>query len=266
MLAAMQDKVIVVTGASAGIGAALAEVVGERGAKPVLVARREPELREVAARSGRDALVIVADVTRRADHARVVAQALERFGRIDVWVNNAGQGITRTVSQLTDEDFDEMMLVNVKSALYGMQAVLPHFVERGEGQIINVSSLLGRMPLAAFRSAYAAAKHALNALTASLRMELAGAHPNIHVCSLHPGVVATEFGVKARHGGVDSRNLPGAQPVREVAEAIAQQIALPRADVYTRPGAQAMVVAYYAAEDMGHAETQPPFMVRPRSS
>jgi len=177
-----------------------------------------------------------------------------------VWVNNAGQGITRLVSELTDDDFDEMMLVNVKSALYGMQAVLPHFRERGRGHIINVSSLLGRVPFTPIRSAYSAAKHALNALTANLRMELRTQHPGIIVSSVHPGVVATDFGRKARYGGPDSRQFPGAQTVEEVAKVIADLIENPRADVYTRPGAQQLVVGYYAADDMGRREQAPPFV------
>ena len=178
----MQDQVIVITGASAGIGAALAKLVSDKGMKPVLLARREKELTEVASRLG-ESLVVVGDVTRRADVQRTVASALDRFGRIDVWVNNAGRGISRAVSELTDEDLDEMYLVNVKSAVYGMQAVLPHFKERGRGHIINVSSMLGRVPFAPIRSAYAAAKHALNALTANLRMELRAEFPEIQVSS-----------------------------------------------------------------------------------
>jgi NADP-dependent 3-hydroxy acid dehydrogenase YdfG len=254
----MKDKVVVITGASAGIGAALARAVGRRGGRAVLVARREKELHEVAAEAGAQALPIVADVTRRAEVERVLATTLGACGQIDVWVNNAGRGITRFVSELTDEDFDDMMLVNVKSALYGMQAVLPHFRARGRGQIINVSSLLGRVPMAPFRSAYAAAKHALNALSANLRMELAGQHPGIVVSVVHPGIVATEFGLRSLHGGPDSRALPGAQPVDEVAAVIADCIERPRADVYTRPGAQQMVVGYFAAEDMAKAEQGPP--------
>jgi NADP-dependent 3-hydroxy acid dehydrogenase YdfG len=260
----MKDKVIVVTGASAGIGAALAEQVGARGGRPVLVARRDKELREVAARSGTDAMPIVADVTRRADVERAFEAAIGRFGRVDAWVNNAGRGITRLVSELTDEDIDEMMLANVKSALYGMQTVLPHFRERGTGHIINVSSMLGRVPFAVVRSAYSASKHALNALTANLRMELAAAYPDIHVTTVLPGIVATEFGLNARHGGIDSRSFPGAQSAEEVAKVIADVIESPRADVYTRPGAREIVVAYYAAEDMGAAEKQGPFASMPR--
>ncbi len=194
---------------------------------------------------------------------RVVKTALDRFGAIDVWVNNAGRGITRMVSELTDEDFDEMILVNVKSALYGMQAVLPHFRERGRGHILNVSSMLARLPMAPFRSAYAASKHALAALTANLRMELRGPYPDIHVSSVHPGIVATAFGSNARHGGIDSRQMPGAQTAAEVAEVIASVIDHPRADVYTRPGMQQMVAAYFAAKDMGLAELQPPFFQTP---
>jgi NADP-dependent 3-hydroxy acid dehydrogenase YdfG len=250
----MQDKVIVITGASAGIGASLAKLVGSQGARVVLLARREPELKAAAAEAGAQALPIVADVTRRADIERAVGAAIERFGHIDVWVNNAGRGITRAVSELTEEDVDEMFLVNVKGPLYCMQAVLPHFRQRGRGQIINISSMLGRVPAFHLRSAYSAAKHALNALTANLRMELRSAFPEIMVTTVSPGVVATEFGLSARHGGADSRKLPQAQPVEEVAQVIASAIESPRADVYTLPGAQKMVVGYYAAPDMAAAE------------
>ncbi len=255
-----------ITGASGGIGAALAEQVGKQGAKVVLVARRERELSEVAARSGANALTVVADATKRDDVKRALDAAIARFGHVDVWVNNAGRGISRVVSELTDEDFDDMMLVNVKSALYGMQAVLPHFKERKKGQIVNVSSLLGRVPFAHIRSAYCASKHALNALTASLRMELRAEYPGIVVSTVSPGVVATDFGKNSRHGGMDSRGLPNAQPVEEVAAVIADLIEHPRADVYTRPGAREMIAAYYAAEDMAVAEAQfAAFAPRPAS-
>jgi NADP-dependent 3-hydroxy acid dehydrogenase YdfG len=245
----MRDRVVVITGASAGIGAALAEQVGRRGGRPVLAARREPELRAVAARSGPEALVVVADVTRRADVHRILETAITRFGQVDVWVNNAGRGITRSVAELSDDDLDDMMRVNVKSALYGMQAVLPHFQARGPGHSINVSSMLGRVPFFAPRSAYSAAKHALGALTANLRMDLAEAHPGIHVSIVYPAVVATEFGLHALHGGRDSRDLPGAQPVTEVAEVIAELIDHPRDEVYTRPGLREQVAAYYAVKE-----------------
>jgi NADP-dependent 3-hydroxy acid dehydrogenase YdfG len=260
----MKDKVVVITGASAGIGAALARLVAEKGGRPVLLARREKELNEVAAGCGPHALALVTDVTRREEVARAVATAVARLGQIDVWVNNAGRGITRVTSELTDADLDEMITANLKSALYGMQEVLPHLRQRGRGQIINVSSMLGRVPLAPFRSAYCASKHALNALTATLRMELRASDPDIVVTSVHPGVVATEFGVRALHGGPDSRQLPGVQSAEEVAAVIVGAIERPRADVYTREGAQQMVMSYFSAPDMAAAEAQLGFPARPR--
>ena len=241
------DKVVVITGASSGIGAALAELLAGRGASVVLAARRERELAGVAARCGAHALPIVADVTRREEVRRIVRETLARFGRIDVWVNNVGQGITRPPSQLTDDDIDEIMLINVKSALYGMQETLPHFQERGAGHVVNVSSLLGRVPFALFRSAYNGAKHFLNALTANFRTEVQQTHPGIQYSLVSPGVVRTEFGVNARHGGPDSRELPNSQSAEEVAEVIAGVIESRRPDVYTRPGARETVVEYFQA-------------------
>ena len=177
---------------------------------------------------------------------RVVREALSRFGRIDVWVNNVGLGITRVPSELTDDDIDDIMRVNVKSALYGMQEILPHFKERGDGQIINVSSMLGRMPNAIFRSAYNGAKHFLNALTANFRMEHAESHPGIVFSLVSPGVVRTDFGKNAMHGGPDSRQLPFSQSAEEVAEVIVDVIDSRRNDVYTREGSRERVVEYYS--------------------
>ncbi len=254
-MSAAFEKVIVVTGASAGIGAAFAQLAAERGARVVLAARREAELHAVAARCGAQALAMPTDVTRRAEVDRLLAAAVARFGGVDVWVNNAGRGITRSVSQLTDDDLDEMMRINVKSALYGMQAALAHFRTRGAGHIINVSSMLGRVPFAPQRSAYNAAKHALNALTASLRFELRDELPGIHVSTFSPGVVATEFGLNALGGGLDSRQFPGAQPVAEVAAGLLDMVEHPRADEYSRPGMRETVAAYFAAPDMETVES-----------
>jgi NAD(P)-dependent dehydrogenase (short-subunit alcohol dehydrogenase family) len=257
-----KDLVVVITGASSGIGAALAELVGRKGGRPVLAARRQAELAAVAARCGEHALPVIADVTQRSEVERIRDAALSAFSRIDVWVNNAGRGISRPVSQLSDEDFDEIMGVNVKSALYGMQAVLPHFKARGQGHIINVSSMLGRIPLAPVRSVYSAAKAALNSLTANLRMELRQEFPGIHVTTFLPGIVATDFGLNARGGGLDSRSFPGAQPAPEVAAVLFDIIEHPRADVYSRPGMREQVAAFYGAEDMAEIEAklqlQPP--------
>ena len=148
------------------------------------------------------------DVTVRADVEHLRDRAIETFGPIDVWVNNAGRGLSRAVADLTDDELDQMMTVNVKSALYGMQAVLPHFQARGAGQIVNVSSFLSRVPMASIRAAYSASKAALNSLTANLRMDLAATHPGIHVTLVMPGLVSTEFAKNAVHGTPPIR--PGA--------------------------------------------------------
>jgi NADP-dependent 3-hydroxy acid dehydrogenase YdfG len=241
-----RERVVAITGASAGIGAALAGLLAAQGQSVALLARRPDALNDVAARCGARAHAVVTDMTRRDEVARAVADIVAHFGRIDVWVNNAGVGITRMPSQLTDEDVDTMMRANVMSALYGMQEVLPHFRSRGAGHIINVSSMLGRMPLATFRSAYCGAKHFLNALTATFRAELADTDPGIHVSLVSPGIVRTEFGVNAVHGGPDSRGLPASQSAEEVAAVIAQVIASPRPDVYTRPDGRQLVLDYFA--------------------
>jgi NADP-dependent 3-hydroxy acid dehydrogenase YdfG len=243
----MDNKVVVITGASAGIGAALAELLAAKGLSLALVARRGDKLQDVANRCGADTLAIVADVSKRRDVARVVEEAIARFGRIDVWVNNVGQGISRMPSELTDDDIDAVMQVNVKSSLYGMQAVLPHFKARGDGHIINVSSMLGRVPFAVIRSAYCGAKHFLNALTATFRAEVQQTHPNIQFSIVSPGVVRTDFGLNAMHGGPDSRQFPESQSAEEVAAVIAGVIDSRLPDVYTRAGAAGRVAGYYAS-------------------
>jgi NADP-dependent 3-hydroxy acid dehydrogenase YdfG len=247
MIRIMNEKIVVITGASSGIGAAAAERLARAQMPVVLVARRRAALAEVAARCDGRALVVVADVTHRDQVRRAVDEALAACGRIDVWINNAGQGISRNPSALTDEDLDAVMRANVHSALYGMQEVLPHFKARGEGHVINISSMLGRLPLAVIRSAYCGAKHFLNALTALMRAEVQATHPGIQFTLVSPGVVRTEFGLHAIHGGADSREFPGSQSAEDVAEVIAGVIESRLPDVYTRQGARERVAQYYAS-------------------
>jgi len=246
----MSDQVIVITGASGGIGAALARQLAGRGDKVVLGARREAELNEVAAACGAEALPVVADVTQRCDVERLRDEALRTFGHIDVWVNNAGRGIGRPVLDLTDADFDEMMVINAKSALYGMQAIISHFKERGEGHLINVSSTLGRVPFASYRSAYSAAKAALNSLTANLRMDLRAEYPRIHVSLVMPPMVMTDFSRNALYGTPTPsggfRSGAAGQTPEQAAAAIVDLIDHPRPELYTSPGQAEMVARYYA--------------------
>jgi short-subunit dehydrogenase len=248
-------KVVVVTGASAGIGAELAKQLAANGAKVVLAARRKEELNAVAKGIGERAFAVVTDVTKRGDVERLAKAAIEHFGGIDVWVNNAGRGISRGVADLTDEDLDAMWTVNMKSVVYGIQAVLPHFKAKNAGQIINISSGLSRAPLAPVRAAYGAVKAAVNMLTASLRVELRKTHPGVHVTLLLPGVVATEFGVNSMGVGiVDNRQLPGAQPVEEAVRAIVDVIESPKPEAYTSPFIGGVVERYLREPDVVERE------------
>jgi len=243
--APMDPKTIVITGASSGIGAALARRLAADGHRLVIAARRERELNDVARET--NGVAVVTDVTRRDDVLRLRDKALP----VDVWINNAGRGITRPALELTDEDFDEMMSVNVKSALYGMQAIAPHFIESGHGHIINVSSFLGRVPIAAHRSAYNAAKAALNALTANVRTDLQSKYPGIHVSLVMPGLVSTDFArnVAGSAAPVAPAWRPGMsmtpQTAEEVAEAIAKLIEHPRAEIFTNPASEGMARKYF---------------------
>jgi short-subunit dehydrogenase len=247
------QPVAVITGASSGIGAALAHRLNHTGFRLVLAARRVAALRAVIDGTSGDTLAVPADVTRRADVNRIRDEALEQFGRVDVWVNNVGRGINAPVLELTDEQFDEMMAINVKSALYGMQAIVPYFKQRARGHLINVSSFLSRVPLATYRSAYNAAKAALNVLTANLRMDLRRDYPEIHVSLVIPGMVKTEFARNAL-GGTPAVTWASARPgapapviqtAEDVALAIEGLIAQPRVESYTQPGQSDTVQRYF---------------------
>jgi NAD(P)-dependent dehydrogenase (short-subunit alcohol dehydrogenase family) len=249
------EKVIVITGASSGIGAELAKQLGARGARVSLAARRKLELDAVAEAIGDGAFAVVTDVTKRGDVEHLAKAAIERFGHVDVWVNNAGRGISRPVADLCDEDLDAMWRDNMKSVVYGIQAILPHFKSRNAGQIVNVSSGLSRAPLAPVRAAYGAVKSAVNLLTASLRVELRATHPNIHVTLVLPGVVATDFGVHSLGVGiVDNRKLPGAQPVEGAAKAIVDVIENPRPEAYTSTFIADIIARYLREPDVVEGE------------
>jgi NAD(P)-dependent dehydrogenase (short-subunit alcohol dehydrogenase family) len=243
-------KVIVITGASSGIGAALAKQLGAMENSVVLAARREDQLKEMARECGKTAIPITADVRRREDVKSLRDQAIAEFGHVDVWINNAGRGITARVLDLTDEDFDEMMDVNLKSAWYGMQAIVPHFQQRGEGHLINISSHLSRVPFATFRSAYSASKAAMNTLTACLRLDLKKDYPNIHVSTVLPGLTLTGFAAKALHGAPppppEGAPRPQGQSPEEVAAAIVGMIERPVPELYTQPTGLETVQRYYA--------------------
>jgi NADP-dependent 3-hydroxy acid dehydrogenase YdfG len=257
----MPAKVIVITGSSSGIGAETAKLLAKRGDKVVLAARRLAELKQVAEQCGKGAIPVVTDVTRRADVEHLRDEALRVFGQVDVWINNAGRALSRQVLDLTDEDFDLMMSINTKSALYGMQAIVPYFKEYGSGHLINISSALGRIPFASNRSAYSASKAALNSLTANLRMDLRAAYPNIHISVVMPPVVSSDFAKNAVYGTPlpPGGFHPGTAPQTPVqsAAAIVELIDHPRAEIYTNPTQSETVARYFAdvatfEKNMGH--------------
>src|SRR5262245_1467383 len=249
-------KHIVITGASSGIGAALALRLTRDGHRLALARRRETELQNVAKRAGSNAVAIPTDMTKRSDVERLRDAAITRFGYVDVWINNAGRGITRMAIDLTEADFDEMMAVNVKSALYGMQAIVPHFIARGSGHVINVSSMLSRVPFATYRSGYNAAKAALNVLTANMRVDLAAQHPGINVSLVIPGLVTTEFAVHAVGGSpaLPPAAMRDAQTPEQVAEKIAALIDQPVAEMYTNPELRDRALRYF--QDVGAFERE----------
>lgn len=241
-------QVVVITGASSGLGEAMAvQLCATDEFKVVLIARRAEELARVAAKCHGRAVARVADVAVRKDVEDAVAAVLAQHGTIDVWVNNVGRGIAVLPSELTDAQITDMMQINVMSAVYCMQAVLPTFRANRRGLFVNVSSLLGRMPhMAVVRSAYSGAKHFLNGITGSFAAEHAAAFPEIVFSLASPGVISTDFGLNA--GGGDSRDLPGAQDVDECAAAIIEgSIRQRRAQVYTAEAHKAALRAHFAA-------------------
>jgi NADP-dependent 3-hydroxy acid dehydrogenase YdfG len=186
-------KVVVITGASSGLGEAAAQLLAEKGAKLVLGARRKERIdalvQEIAA-SGGSAEAVATDVTVRADVEALVATAVERFGRVDVMINNAGVMLVSPVERLKVEDWDHMIDVNIKGVLYGIAAVLPVMQRQKSGHVINVSSVAGHKvrPTSAI---YSATKHAVRALSEGVRQELKAY--KIRSTIISPGAVATEL-------------------------------------------------------------------------
>ena len=186
-------KVVAITGASSGIGQATARLLAKHGHAVVLGARREPVLATLVAEltdAGGRADYRVTDVTRRADLEALVAHAVERFGRLDAIVNNAGIGPISRFDALRVEDWDAMIDVNLRGTLYGIAAALPIFARQESGHVINVISTAG-VKILPTMGVYAATKNAVRTATEALRQE---AGPNLRVTEVSPGMVATNFG------------------------------------------------------------------------
>jgi NAD(P)-dependent dehydrogenase (short-subunit alcohol dehydrogenase family) len=188
----INNKVVVVTGASFGIGRAIAQAASLAGAKVALVARSVGELNELAGKLGKDAAAFPGDASKKTDVERVMSEIDARYGRVDVLVNNAGRAITGRIEELHVDHFRQAMELNVFGVLYGMQAVIPRMRQRGGGLIVNVSSGVSRLPqpIPGY-GGYAASKYAMNALSEYARVELAP--ENIRVMTVYPGITATDF-------------------------------------------------------------------------
>jgi NADP-dependent 3-hydroxy acid dehydrogenase YdfG len=186
-------KVVVITGASSGLGEATARLLSADGAAVVLGARRAERLeslaRELTGRGG-NALAVTTDVADREQVHKLVDAAVERFGRVDVMINNAGLMPQAPLERLKIEEWERMIDVNLKGVLYGIAAALPHMQRQKSGHFINVSSVAGHRVGPGF-TVYAATKHAVRALSEGLRQEVKPY--NIRTTVISPGAVATEL-------------------------------------------------------------------------
>lgn len=228
------QRVIAITGASAGIGRATALRLAREGAEVSICARRADRLdavaREIAAAGG-EALPIVADVAREADMYAFVARTVERFGRLDVMICNAGFGVAGAIDEVTTDQMQRLLAVNYMGTFHAARAAIGVFRRQGYGHVIVVSSIVGRRGVP-YMGAYAATKFAQVGLAECLRAEVAGSL--ITVTVVYPVSTDTEFfDVMSHETGTDiSRSFGPRQDVAIVADAIARAIAHPTAEVF----------------------------------
>jgi len=233
------DKVAIITGASGGIGLATARLFAERGARVALVARSTDRIQQLALELP-DALAVPTDMRDTAAVRQMIAQVQQHYGRIDILINNAGQGMHVPVAEADLDQYRAVFELNVVSVFNAMQAVVPIMRAQGGGVIINISSGLSRRIVPGV-GPYASTKYALNALTLTARMELAP--ENIRVGLMLPGITATDFArnaVRMTAGQTEwHRTLP-ADPPEHVAAKILEAVETEAAEVYAdsiRPSA-----------------------------
>ena len=216
----IRNKVTIITGASAGIGLATAKLFDQHGAKLVLVARSAESLQRQAAEF-QDAMAIPTDLRDTAAVRRMVQEAHEHFGRIDVLINNAGQGLYAPVEQIDLHQYRELLELNVVAVLAAMQAVIPILRAQGGGVIVNISSGLSKLYVPGM-AGYASTKYALNAITLTARAELA--NDNIRVGLVVPGRTATDFWRKAIHNVGGLADIPNPGMPMDTPEIVAAKI------------------------------------------
>ena len=231
----LSEQVVVLTGASSGIGRQTAVTLAGRGARVVLAARSDEGLqdvaREIEANGGR-ALAVPTDVADRAQVESLARTAVDRFGQIHTWINNAAVSQYATVEQSTPEEIEQIIRVDLLGVIWGVKAVLPILRRQNEGTIVNVSSVLGMMSVP-LQSAYCAAKHGIIGFADSLRMELAGEGSPIKVVTIMPGSTNTPFfdHARAKLGGKNPQPIPPVYEPTAVADAIAHVCERPQRDV-----------------------------------
>jgi len=220
----ISGKVVVITGASSGLGEATARHLAAKGARLVLAARRLDRLdalvAEIAAGGGQ-AIAVQTDVTVKADADAMIAAALKAFGRVDVLVNNAGLMAIAPMSAVKTDEWDRMIDINIKGLLYGVAAALPVFEAQGSGQFVNISSIAGRKVFSPGGTVYSGTKFAVSAISEGLRHEVGG---KIRVTVISPGGVNTEL----KHGSSDEQSLKALDDFYQIAigaDAIARAIA-----------------------------------------
>ena len=241
----IEDKVVVITGASSGIGEATALLLAERGAKLVLGARRADRLEALADRIGKEggaAVYAPTNVKRRDDLTRLVKLACERYGKLDVLVNNAGIGPISPLDDLRVADWEEMIDVNIKGVLYGIAAALPVFRHQGFGHFVNIASTAG-IVIKPTMAVYAGTKFAVRAITEGLRQE---AGDKLRVTIISPGFVRTDLAesmtnpeLKAKILGTMGEMAIGPDAIaRAIAFAIEQPADVDVNEIIVRPTAQ----------------------------
>ncbi|MCC9601926.1 SDR family oxidoreductase [Stieleria sp. JC731] len=227
----IKDKVVVITGASSGLGATTAKHLSAAGAIVVLGARREDRIAKLAqelTKQDAKALAIKTDVTDVAQVKRLVDTAVERFGRVDVMLNNAGLMQQSPLEAFKIDEWDNMIDVNIKGVLYGIAGALPHMKRQESGQIINVSSVAGHK-VTPSGAVYCATKHAVRAISEGLRTEVKPY--NIRTTVISPGAVATKLPThithEESHEGINDYYAQVAVPPESFARAVAFAIEQP---------------------------------------
>src|SRR6266699_1792926 len=195
----VSSKVVVVTGASMGIGEALARIFADHGARVVLLSRDAGRAEAARDRVGHPerTLALSCDVRNREEIDRVLSLTMHHFNRIDIWINNAGHGLLDSIGSVKMSDFRELFETNLFGTVDGMQAVIPIMKQQGSGTIVNISSVAGHIPIP-FHGSYSATKSAMNAIGKAARVELASA--GINVLTVCPGYVKTDFSANAVRG------------------------------------------------------------------